>query len=422
MSGFLIEFRRTPVRWLALPLLLASAAMVFLVGGPWQGSWPETSAAATRAALPLTVAAVGIAAHRSSQLRRSGTDTLLAARRPFQVELARLAADAVWLCGVYLLCTGAAWIATATAGAPGGPWPEYVLFGISGIVFALALGHFTGRLLPTRFTGAIAAVGGFLLFTLVFGSQSSPLATLVFYHSIDVRLSATHLAWRLVATVLAVAAMGTVGGLIDRDTRRKGATAAGGFFSVATLICVLAMPGNGTELLERRPAEPAACAPGGGSTVCVWPEHAGRLDEAVDTARKIGAAADGVLPPPDRYRETGLARDGAGGFTLDHGRKDLLHTMLLELTDPHKTWCESGSESGSESEDANRRRMYAGLQVEAWLEARATGSGKLPDYTYAGDTGWQTDVRRVLALPDSGPDSGQVAAAKGWVREMRAPC
>ncbi|MFJ6560802.1 hypothetical protein ACIQMV_13120 [Streptomyces sp. NPDC091412] len=410
MSGFLVELRRTPVRWTVLPLLIASAAMVFLVGGEWRGSWPETSAAATRAAIPLMVAAVGIAAHRSSQFRRSGSETILAARPPYQVELTRLAADTVWLGAVYLLCTVSAW--AATAGAPGGPWPEYVLFGVSGVVFALALGHFIGRVLPSRFTGAIAAVGGFLLFSLVFGSQSSPLADVVFYHAVDVRLSATHMAWRLVVTVFAVAAMCTVSALMSRDTRLKGAATAGGFFSVATLVCMAAMPGNDSSLLENRRPETPVCAPGGGSTVCVWPEHAKRLDGAVDAAQKVIAAAQGVLPAPERYTEQGLERNGLGGFTLDHGQRDLLHTMLLELTSPHKTWCEE------EPEEKAERRMYAGLRLEAWMEARVTGSSKLPDYVYSGDTGWQSEVRRALTLPNA----DQVTQAKRWAREMRASC
>ncbi|MFJ1823532.1 hypothetical protein [Streptomyces sp. NPDC088178] len=391
-------------------MLIAAAAMVFLVGADWRGSWPETSAAATRAAIPLMVAAVGMAAHRASRIRRSGADVLLAARPLYQVELTRLTADAVWLSAVYLVCT--AFTCIVTAGAPGRPWPEYALFGLSGVVFALALGYFVGQVLPSRFTGAIAAVGGFMLFSLVFSSQSSPLTNVVFYHAIDVRLSDTHLAWRLAVTVLAVAAMCTVSSLKSRDRSMKGAASAGGLFSVATLICIAAMPGNDSDLLETRQAEKPVCAPGGGSSVCVWPEHAKRLPEAVDAAEKAAAAAKGVLPAPKRYAEQGLERNGSGGFTLDHGPKDLLHTALLELTSPHKIWCEGKTEAETE------RKMYAGLQLEGWLEARAAGSRALPAYEYSGDTGWQSDVRRVLSLPSA----DQVAPAKQWAREMQAPC
>ncbi|MEN3585752.1 hypothetical protein AAH978_16555 [Streptomyces sp. ZYX-F-203] len=410
MTGFVVELRRTPMRWAALPLIVAAAAMVFFVGGDWKGSWPETSAAATRAAMPLMIAGMGLAAHRASQMRRSGSDTLLAARPLPQVELTRLTADAVWLSAVYLLCTALAWM--ATAGAPGAPWPEYVLFGLSGILFALALGYFTGRVLPNRFTGAIAAVGGFLLFSLVFSSQSSPLAHVVFYHSIDVRLSATHLAWRLSVTAFAVAAMCTVSSLLSRDARMKGAAGAGGVLSLATLVCLFAMPGNSSALLEPRQAAEPVCVPGGGSSVCVWPEHAKRLPEAVAAARKVAGAAQGVLPPPQRYAEQGLGRTGSGGFTLDHGQRDLLHTVLLEMTAPHKTWCEAEPETKTE------QRMYAGLRLEAWLEARATGSDKLPAYDYSGDTTWQSDVRGVLNLP-----SGEQAVhAKRWAAEAGASC
>ncbi|WP_431781515.1 DUF7224 domain-containing protein [Streptomyces chumphonensis] len=410
MTGFLIEFRRTPMQWAALPLFAASAVMVFLVGGSWEGSWPETSAATTRAAVPLMIAGVGLAAQQASRLRRSGSDLLLAARPLPQVELTRLAADAAWLSLVYLLCTVAAW-ATAV-GAPGGPWLEYPVFGLSGIVFALALGHVLGRLAPTRFTGAVAAIGGFLLFSLVFSTNFSPLAYTAFYHAIDVRLSSVHLTWRLVVMALALAAACTVGWLLDTGGRRVATSGTGAFFSAATLIVVAAMPGSGSLLLADRETEEPVCAPGGGSSVCVWPEHADRLPEAVEAAGKVALAAEGVLPPPARYSEHGLGDGGTGGFTLDHGSRDLLHTLLLELTDAHKTWCED------ESEKDLQNRVNAGLRLEAWLEARATRSAELPSYDYAGDVSWQQEVRDVLTLPEP----RQVETATTWAEEMRAPC
>ncbi|WP_256077071.1 DUF7224 domain-containing protein [Streptomyces sp. BpilaLS-43] len=410
MTGFLVEFRRTPLRWAVLPLLAAAAAMVFLVGDSWQGSWPETSAAATRAAVPLMIAGVGLAAQQSSRLRRSGSDLLLAARPLPQVELTRLSADAAWLCLTYVLCTACAWV--ATVGAPGGPWLEYPLFGLSGIIFALALGHLLGRIAPTRFTGAIAAIGGFLLFSLVFSSNSSPLANIAFYHSIDVRLSPTHLAWRLAVMVLALAAACTVGWVLESSGRRKVTSGTGVFFSAATLIAIVAMPGNGSLLLENRQAEEPVCAQSAESSVCVWPEHADRLPEAVEAAKKITQAAEGVLLPPAQFMEQGLGEAGAGGFTLDHGSQDLLHTVLIEMTESHKKWCEE------EPERKMQVRVDAGLRLEAWLEARAAKYTKLPSYEYSGDTSWQQDVRAVMALRDS----QQVESATKWVKEMQAPC
>ncbi|GAB3956209.1 DUF7224 domain-containing protein [Streptomyces sparsus] len=410
MTGFLVEFRRTPVRWAALPLFAAAAAMVFLVGGPWQGSWPETSAAATRAAVPLMIAGVGLAAQQSSRLRRSGSDLLLAARPLPQVELTRLAADAAWLCLVYVLCTACAWI--ATVGAPGGPWLDYTLFGLSGIVLALALGHLVGRVAPTRFTGAVAAIGGFLLFTLVFSSNSSPLANIAFYHSIDVRLSPVHLAWRLAVMALALAAACTVGWALESNGRRKATSGTGVFFSAATLVAIVAMPGSDSLLLQSRQTEEPVCAQGDGGVVCVWPEHADRLPEAVEATEKAAQAAEGVLPSPARYMEQGLENSGTGGFTLDHGSGDLLHTVLVEMTESHKKWCES------ESQEEMQVRVEAGLKLEAWLEARASGSSALPSYEYSGDTSWQQDVREAMDLPEA----QQIELAKKWVKEMRASC
>ncbi|MCZ9343807.1 hypothetical protein NGM37_39285, partial [Streptomyces sp. TRM76130] len=187
---------------------------------------------------------------------------------------------------------------------------------------------------------------------------------------------------------------------------------AGGLVFGITLVCVLVMPGSGSVLLEQRPAGDPVCRPGGGTSVCVWPEHEHRLAEAVTTADKVARAAEGVLSPPARYTEQGLVRGGSGGFTLDHSSRDLLHTLLLQATDSSKRWCDT------EPEDQMQARMYAGLRLDAWLEARATGSRTLPSYDYSGDTSWQDEVRHVLPLPER----DQKETARKWVSAMGAPC
>ncbi|MCW8218413.1 DUF7224 domain-containing protein [Streptomyces griseolus] len=410
MTGYFIELRRTPVRWFAAPLFAASLALVFLVGEDWRGSWPETSAAATRAGIPLVIGAVGLAAHRTSQLRRSGVDDLLSARPLPEVEAARLAADATWLSVVYLVSTAVTWV--MTAGAPGAPWPEYPLFGVVGIVFAVALGYFAGCLLPSRFTGAAAAVVGFALFALVFDTQSSPLTHSLFHQSIDLRLSSTHLGWRITIAVLAVGAAVTVGQAVTEGLRRRAALMPAAAFCVLTLLAVAVSPGNGSSLQEYRTPSATACASADNGTVCVWPEHERRLPEAMAAVKKMRAVSENVLSLPERYTEDGLNGPGTGGFTLDHGTGALVTSLAAETT--NALWPQCAHEGDAMVE----RRSAAAVKLNAWLDSRARGSRKPPSYDLVGDATGPAEVKRVLALPV--PE--QTPYVKRWAGALAAPC
>ncbi|WP_051835820.1 DUF7224 domain-containing protein [Streptomyces sp. NRRL WC-3549] len=410
MTGYLIELRRTPVRWFAAPLLAASLALVFLVGEDWQGSWPETSAAATRAGIPLVIGAVGLAAHRTSQLRRSGVDVLLSARPLPAVEGARLAADASWLSGVYLVSTAVTW--AMTVGAPGAPWPEYPLFGVAGIVFAVALGYVAGCLLPSRFTGAAAAVAGFALFGMVVDTQSSPLAHSLFHQSIGLRLSSAHLGWRIALAVLAVGAAVTVGQAVAEGRRRRAALVPGTAFCVLTLLAVAVSPGNGSSLQEHRTPSATACAPADDGTVCVWPEHEPRLPEAVAAVGKMRAVSANVLSLPERFTEDGLNGPGAGGFTLDHGAGALLDSLAAETT--NALWPQCGREEDAVLE----RRSAAAVKLNSWLDSRARGSRTPASYDLVGDAADPAEVKRVLGRPV--PE--QTPYVRRWAGVLAAPC
>ncbi|MCE7082945.1 hypothetical protein [Streptomyces sp. ST2-7A] len=131
------------------------------------------------------VAAMALCADRAARAPRVGGSSPVFSRPLHHAALARLAADLFWLLSAYTVPVLILWAVTWRAGIPGTPWFEYPVFGMTGIIFAAAVGHLAGELTPGRFIGLIAATGALVLFLFVFPS-SSPLATMVPYQTISV--------------------------------------------------------------------------------------------------------------------------------------------------------------------------------------------------------------------------------------------
>ncbi|WP_130796627.1 DUF7224 domain-containing protein [Streptomyces otsuchiensis] len=382
--------------------------MVLFVGDDWSVSWPRASAAITQADLLLMVAALGLTAQRVSGIHRGRNEEILASRDRSRLEFTSLAADVTWLVAVYLTMTGIVWALMWSRGVPGGPWLEYPVFGVCGVVFAAALGHTFGRLVPGRFTGVLAAVTGYLLFLVLFPSGESPLTASVGYQAIDVRLSGAHLGWRLALTTLTVlVAVGAVH-LVSRD-RRRPLTAL--IPAAAVLVGIAAMPsGSESPLVQPREASGRACADTGhGGEVCVWPEHAHRLSEATAAAERVGEAAAPVLPTTIAHREHGLDRGGVGGFTLDHGPGDTLATLAGEYVDRAIPYCA----------DWQEEQWGAHSSLRLWLDARARGLGTLPDYNYQ-SLGASSDFREEVEETLARPEEEQRRHVRTWVETARA--
>ncbi|NJQ07305.1 DUF7224 domain-containing protein [Streptomyces lonarensis] len=419
MTGYRIELRRSPLRWWYLPLVALAAAMAVLPGA-WQDSWPRASAAASAAALPLMVAGCGLVAHRAGAAARRGADAPVASRRGSTAELVSLAADATWLAAAHLTAVAVVWGAALAVGLPGAPWPEYPLFGLAGVVLAAAVGHVLGRLLPTRYTPVLATVGGYVLFLAVM-ADGSPLTATIGYQGVEQRLSATHLVWRLALVALAVTAVVLLtGGRSDaRPSGRRPARSmrlAGPAAAAALLVGVVAMP-SGPEAgfhTARTSADPACDGTVDDGEVCVWPEHAHRLPDAVDMAGRLAAAGEGVIPAGVVHREVGLAGAGAvgQGFLLDHGRGDLARTMAGGSVAATLPVCDRWGPQEWAVQDA----------LTLWLELRALDTDRLPNrgsFSSGEDADRTDEVVRVLALPHA----EQTARARAWTAELEAaPC
>lgn len=414
MTGFLIEWRRSPLRWWALPLIGLACLLTLSTGGFPPDSWPRASAAATAAGLPFMIGALALCADRAARAHRNADTSPVSARPPHHAALTRLAADLGWLLPAYTVPVLILWTATWRAGAPGSPWLEYPVFGMTGIIFAAGLGHLAGTLAPSRFTGLIAATGALVLFLFVF-TQDSPLTASVPYQAISFRLAETHLMWRAAAAACAVILAIAAPHLAARLTARRDGVprlprpartpllAAGALAGV-----LLAMPNNPDAPLvgpRTSPAEPV-CAQASGSEVCVWPEHAHRLKDAVSAVTAVHTRGLDILPPADRYTEDGLS---GTGFLLDHGKGDLLATLVTQQMDEVTVWC---------TPEPDPDRMLHHQALSLWLETRVRQLDAPPSYGHYGDTSHVDEVTRVLALPEQ----EQLNEAQQWAHSVSQPC
>ncbi len=167
--------------------------------------------------------------------------------------------------------------------------------------------------------------------------------------------------------------------------------------------------GSESPLVQPREASGSACADiDGGGEVCVWPEHEHRLTEAVGAATRVSEAATDVLPMTITHREQGLERGAAGGFTLDHGAADTLATLAREYVDRAIPYCA----------DWGEQQLAAHSSLRLWLDARARGLEKLPDYNYQsfGGSDYRTEVEETLTRPDA----EQQQHARTWVETAKA--
>jgi hypothetical protein len=147
MGLYLVELRRSPLRWWLPVFVLVDVAAVFGRSQWWIGVWPQASAAAQIPSLffaPVLAAGAAWSASRARRYRM--TDQLAAAALPgWRVEVVQLAATLTYGLVAYLVGMVAAAAVSAPDAGPGFLWPGYVVLGACVIVASAAVGHVAGR-------------------------------------------------------------------------------------------------------------------------------------------------------------------------------------------------------------------------------------------------------------------------------------
>lgn len=120
----------------------------------------------------------------------------------------------------------------------------------------------------------------------------------------------------------------------------------------------------GPDPVVARNADELVCRESGGMTVCVWPEHAERLDEVVGIATRAVERWRAVgLSVPSKYSEARVtdadAETSGFGFSRQSSQADILHTLAYGLLPALPTCAETGAYPGFDARDP----------IHAWYDA-----------------------------------------------------
>ncbi|MCG5473030.1 hypothetical protein LADH09A_000914 [Micromonospora sp. LAH09] len=410
----LIELRRSPMRWLFVPLVVLGTVLLFGLDREWIGVWPQTSAYAQRPVMFLSAAAAAAAAWSSGRAARQGmADRISAsARRPEIVEAMRIAATGAYAIAAYAAVVVAAVVTTALATDDIAIWPSYLLLGATTIITATAIGDLAGRHLHTKIAAPIAGAG---VLVVVFATTSQPVFSFVVLSGRpQVELTPRALAARTFLSVVAVVAavVWSPRTPLSRQFRLPAVQRVGAAL-VAVVVGGLAVTGVAAagEVSRPRdaPAEPR-CA-GTNIRVCVWPENRKYLPHALDLAERI-TAATAMTPKPVTsitFVEEGLRRSPTGqddGFPLGITDFSTAYMMTLQMLPPFGT-CESYDSPQTQS------WTEAWIRVMDWILVGSAGpivAQRLP----AGRLAAATDLRSLA-------EDQQRAAVAGLYRILEGP-
>jgi hypothetical protein len=235
-----IRLLRIELRHNTLLLLLPVVALLWLsspIARHLQpmALWPDRSADIQSALQALCPFTAGVAAWTAYRERRRGATDLLTTtpRNAGQRALTALAATTIWAVVGYLAGAAVMLVVTAYQATWGHPVPWPLLIGLLAVITAAAVGFAAGRLVPSRFTAPLTAIG--VLGLLALAAETG------FHHSMYGRLGPLYPAVNLtlsvfypVRTGLAVVQAMMLGGvlatalaltLLHTGNRRTGLTA-----------------------------------------------------------------------------------------------------------------------------------------------------------------------------------------------------
>jgi hypothetical protein len=376
---WLIEFRRSPLLT-AFPVLIAvDLAVLFGRSRYWIGVWPEASVAAQIVTLFLGPVLAGVSAWQAGRSSRAGMPEFLlaAARSPWKIEAARLAATLTLGFLAYGIgCLVAAAVSVREAG-PGFLWPSYLLLGAATLVIFASVGHLAGRWWPSPgFTPVVCALGCFI------SMLSLPFRFSVLAGPPDTHLSVVPLVVRLfVALALAVLAV-TAPPLTRKSTRQmtrrelpwgiRGVVVV----SAVSAVGALTMAPAAGELRVERPATATTplCdrADENAPQVCVWPEHQKYLPDLTRMAQRLqDRPSQPWIKAPGAFYEYGLQRTrwGDRGFDITEGHvRTAAIAMAGQVFSASLGWC-----TPPRDRPGARRAWQAIDNIHMWLEYQAMG-------------------------------------------------
>jgi hypothetical protein len=396
VTALLIELRRSPLRWWAPGIVALTLLLSFGFEASWQDVWSQASARAQYPVLFVAPVLAAAAAWSASRTRRRGFDAHLHTmyRPRWQAEMAHLCATLIYAAGCYLVGAVTVLVVAASAGPPGLPWPSYLVLGLIATTAVVTVGHLLGLLTPPLISPVLAAVFGYL--AIVYTYPYPQWAFWVVSGRPQAEILLPPLAARFVVAVALVLVVLTAAAWSARDLRNRRSRPAA-LLAVVALVGSLALVDTAGPLRGHREPPTPVCSEGT-PRVCVWPDHALRLERLATLAERLPAASLGLLDVPDTFYEEGL-RGPAPGITMAAGRPPYELTlqnersalaMMIHQMIPHSPECPGNPAPDLREVSRARDRLFA------WVYSRTVDSTE----AFADDQPLQEELDRVLVTPE----------------------
>jgi hypothetical protein len=413
-AAFLIELRRSSVRWWLPILVFVDLTTLLGRSREWIGVWPQASVAAQLPAFFFGMFLAAAAAWSAGRTTRAGAAELLAqmSRPVWQRELIQVSVSLTYGLVAYAIGAVVAAAVSASVAGPGFLWPTYFLLGAALLTASVAVGHLAGRLIKSRFVAPIVALP--VIFLNVNWRIGKDHVLYVLSGPVDVEISKAALTARIVFAgclmAMAVTAVPRNTGPAVRRARLR---------HVPVLVCALLALASffglylsGPLRVDRTPPSRPVCSDAK-PRVCVWPEDRKYLNEAALVAERLSGLPTDLIKLPDAFYEQGL-RPGPGSQTDfstrfgTYGIADGLASSALTATLPKEC-----NVDGANSE----RYSSAVLELQVWLTIRAFGGARPADIH--GGPSVDTDVIARIVIR---PDSEQAAWAQEKLDTIGALC
>jgi hypothetical protein len=387
---YLIELRRSPLRWWLPPLVAIDLVVMFFGRGRgWIGVWPEASVAAQFPAFYFGPLFAAVAAAGRSERKSFDEDRTPQARARWIGESLHFAATLTF--GLVPIAVGAAAAYAVSVGSagPGGIWYGYLLVGVALIVSCAAVGHLAGRLSPSSVVTPIIA--GLVCFVAIVAlGQSDGLLVLTGYPNLEPSSAAVTL-HLVVASVLVAVAIVVPQQRGQRFGPRWAPLAITGV-GLATLVgCAVLVDQAGPVQVLRRPTNNMRCSDGA-HVFCVWPEHHRFLGVFQQMTDRLDAVPTALVQANPISYELGLRgpEHDLEDFSLLEGQpwQAAFGVAVQNIGKSFETLCTAASPELSD------KRSEMIWELVTWLAVRIYGDGQ-PSALQGGSG---VDMNEMIAL------------------------
>jgi hypothetical protein len=405
MVIFLMELRRSPLRWW-LPFLIAlDIAVLFGRAQWWIGVWPQASAAAQVPSFYIGPFLAAYASWSSGRRHRFGFEDQYTAgsKSRWKIELIHLASTLVYGLAAYVVGSFVAAAASFDEAGAGFLWPGYLLLGSTLIVLCTAIGHLAGRWFPSSFITPVACgLACFIALTVIGGPSDA--AFFVLSGGPSIELAPTGLALRLAlclaVVALAVLAPRTLTGYAGKQVQLTTRLPAVGCL-ILTAACLAGVLSGGPLRVERKAPDTPLCT-AAEPEICLWPEERKYLPQVEAMAKRVAELPPNIKSPAAFYEEglRGKVAEDTDFSIFEGSMWEVAASMSISISRTSTPpFCHAVDSK------AENKRIMAYFELNSWLAARITGAGQ-PANIHGGPPGVdQKEIAKIIKWSESDQQS-----------------